>query len=546
MAEFRSIQVMASQSTVPGQRGLEAANASAAACYSQPMVLPPVRSNSTRFCYLLIALALLAGTVLRFWHIGRASIWFDEGYTAWLVAHSPSEIIRLVRADTAPPLYYLLLHYWTDLFGRSEAALRSLSAVASVLTLILAVDIARRFGPRPAALAAWAMALNFFAVWFAQEARAYSLMTLFIVGSVDCLLAYLRSGRRGWLIPVAILFAAALYAHNMSLAYLATLGSLWLILGTQPPMRRVADMAIAGAITAALYLPWVAWNLPRQVGMVHRGFWVQRPAPVDVGRVIGRLCGIGHYWTWDHWLARFPIPGGAAHAGMLLAILLLGIAAALAIFGSDPLLRRRSLALLCAALLPPALVAVYSRIGTPVFMDKVFLPSASLLPICLFLPLARPGRGGWMVAAVALLLIFVSLIGYENEARNEDWRGAAAVVDRLPPARRLIVFVATEGQLPFDYYSHSDDPRSGAPTGFFDRNPPRTMLRVTRDAELAPLESRLASGNFDEVVAVLAHLDWADPDGRTLAMLEKLFPVAQRFDLFDVEVVRLRKSTNAP
>jgi uncharacterized membrane protein len=125
-------------------------------------------------------LAIVAGTVLRFAGIGRLSIWFDEGYTAWLVSHSPGEILRLVRADTAPPLYYLLLRYWIDLFGTSAAALRSLSAVLSVLALIVAVDVARQLLPRPPALAAaaWALALSFFAVWYAQEARAYSLMAL--------------------------------------------------------------------------------------------------------------------------------------------------------------------------------------------------------------------------------------------------------------------------------------------------------------------------------------------------------------------------------
>jgi mannosyltransferase len=507
-----------------------------------------VKRSSDRVWYLLVALAVVAGTVLRFTHIGRLSVWFDEGYTAWLVSHSPAEIIRLVRADTAPPLYYLLLHYWTDVFGSSEAALRSMSAVASVLTLILAVDVARRFLPRPAALAAaaWAMALCFFAVWFAQEARAYSLMALFIIASVDCLLCHLRSGHRGWLIPAAILFAAALYTHNMSLAYAAALGALWLVLGTEAPRRRFTDMAIAGVLTAILYLPWVAWTLPNQIGMVHKGFWVYKPGPIDVCRLVGRLCGIGHYWTWDQWIARFPFPGGIEHGPMLLATLLLGVAAILTVGGADTIRRRQAIALLSAALLPPALVAVYSRVGTPIFMDKIFLPSASLLPIFLMLPLAKPGRAGGIVAVAALLLIAVSLCGYESERRNEDWRGAAAVVEQLPPARRLIVFVATEGQLPFDYYNHGDDPRSGAPAGFFDRDPPQTMLRVTRDSELAPLESRLAAGHYDEVVAVLDHLDWADADGLTLRMLERLYPFEQQWDLFDVTVVRLRKTQTAP
>jgi mannosyltransferase len=507
-----------------------------------------MKRSSDRVWYLLVALALVAGAVLRFACIGRQSIWFDEGYTAWLVAHSPSEIIRLVRADTAPPLYYLLLHYWTDLFGRSEAALRSLSALASVLTLILAVDVARRLLSRPIALAAaaWALALCFFAVWFAQEARAYALMSLFIVGSVDCLLCHLQSARRGWLVLAAVLFAAALYTHNMSIAYVATLGTLWLFLDAQPARRRFTDMCIAAAVTAILYVPWVAWNLPRQVGMIHKGFWVHRPSPADVTKLVARLCGIGHFWTWDRWIARFPFPGGIEHGPMLLAILLLGIATILTLAAGDAQRRRQALVLLAAALLPPALVAVYSRVGTPIFMDKIFLPSASLLPICLMLPLAKPSRPGGAVAIVALVLIVASLCGYEHERKNEDWRGATAIVDQLPPAQRLIVFVATEGQLPFDYYSHNTDPRTGAPAGFFDRDPPRTMLRVIGESDLTRLKMRLAIRHYDEVVVVLSHLEWADADGHTLAMLQKLYPFQQTWEPSDadVQVIRMRQTTS--
>jgi uncharacterized membrane protein len=488
-------------------------------------------------------LAIVAGTVLRFAGIGRLSIWFDEGYTAWLVSHSPGEILRLVRADTAPPLYYLLLRYWIDLFGTSAAALRSLSAVLSVLALIVAVDVARQLLPRPPALAAaaWALALSFFAVWYAQEARAYSLMALLVVASVDCLLYHLRAGHRRWLIPLSIFFAAALYTHNISIAYAATLAALWLLPGPHPVRRRVADLAAAALLTAIVYLSWALWTLPSQIGLIRQGFWVHKPSLADVCTLLAQLCGVGHFWTWDQWISRFPFPGGIEHGPTLLAIILLGAAAMLSMGGQNPLHRRRAIALLAAALLPPALVAVFSQAGTPIFMAKTFLPSASLLPIFLMLPLAKPSRAAWAVAIASLLLIALSLGGYEYERQNEDWRGAAAIVERLPAARRLIVFVANEGQLPFDYYYPGTDPRSGAPAGFFDRDPPRTMLRVRDEQDLAPLQSRLAAGRYDEVVAVLSHLDWADPDGRTLAMLQRKFPIVQRWDLNDVKVMRLRR-----
>ena len=41
----------------------------------------------------IILIAVLIGIVLRFAELGRMSLWFDEGYTAWVISLSPGEII---------------------------------------------------------------------------------------------------------------------------------------------------------------------------------------------------------------------------------------------------------------------------------------------------------------------------------------------------------------------------------------------------------------------------------------------------------------------
>src|SRR5476651_2139530 len=75
------------------------------------------------------AIAVAGGIMLRFANLGRDSLWFDEGYTAWAVSNQLREIVRIVRVDSAPPLYYILLRGWTYLFGFTEPSLRSMSAV---------------------------------------------------------------------------------------------------------------------------------------------------------------------------------------------------------------------------------------------------------------------------------------------------------------------------------------------------------------------------------------------------------------------------------
>ncbi|HTW93453.1 MAG TPA: glycosyltransferase family 39 protein, partial [Tepidisphaeraceae bacterium] len=114
----------------------------------------------TRKELILLTLITLFGAALRWIHLSALSIWMDEGYTAWAINHSPGEIIRLIRADTAPPLYYLLLHFWTHFFGRGEAGLRSLSALAGTVQIPLVYLIARKLLKRTAASTAEGVTQN--------------------------------------------------------------------------------------------------------------------------------------------------------------------------------------------------------------------------------------------------------------------------------------------------------------------------------------------------------------------------------------------------
>src|SRR5437899_1954089 len=74
---------------------------------------------------------------------------------------SVADVLAGVRADTHPPLYFLLLHFWIRLFGESDLALRSLSALFGVLALpVIFAAAARLAGRRVGVLAALFSALS--------------------------------------------------------------------------------------------------------------------------------------------------------------------------------------------------------------------------------------------------------------------------------------------------------------------------------------------------------------------------------------------------
>ena len=193
---------------------------------------------------LLIAL-LATGLFFRFYNLDKKVYWNDEVWTSlWLSGHSASEMIEQVfdgrelttrdlqryqrinsdrswistitslAADDPkqPPLYYALLRFWTGLLGGSIHAIRSLSALISLLVFSGLYWLCRELfeAPRTAWVAVALMAVSPFHVLYAQEARPYSLWAAMILLSSAAMLRALR--RQTW-------WSWSLYAATVALGF---------------------------------------------------------------------------------------------------------------------------------------------------------------------------------------------------------------------------------------------------------------------------------------------------------------------------------------
>ena len=56
----------------------------------------------------------------------NGQFWMDEGLSVGISSHSLTAIPGVLRHDGSPPLYYLLLHVWMQVFGSSESATHAL------------------------------------------------------------------------------------------------------------------------------------------------------------------------------------------------------------------------------------------------------------------------------------------------------------------------------------------------------------------------------------------------------------------------------------
>ena len=170
--------------------------------------------------YFAPTIFFILALAVRLFRLTAQSLWLDEGGT-WdtITTRSWGDLLAdLGSARAGYPLYHLLMKGWIAVAGESEWALRLPSAVAGALAVVLLYQLGRRLGgERVGVVAALVLLLNPFALWLAQDAKAYSMLLALAVWSLVVLVNALEhGGRRRWLVWIAALVLLVL-THRLAL-----------------------------------------------------------------------------------------------------------------------------------------------------------------------------------------------------------------------------------------------------------------------------------------------------------------------------------------
>jgi mannosyltransferase len=222
-----------------------------------------------------VVTAVLVGTgvVARF--LAPPELWLDEAQSVAIARLPLPELFAALEQDGSPPLYYLLLHGWIDLFGTSATAVRALSALVSLLTLPLAWHVARRLAGRRVAVALVVLlATSPFLIRYASETRMYALLVLLTLLGVAAGAAVLRRPGPGPVLGLGLVTGALLLTHVWGFHVAAVTGLLAL---AALPFRRGPALRVLAGLTVGglLFTPWV---LSLLVQLAHTGTpWAAPP-----------------------------------------------------------------------------------------------------------------------------------------------------------------------------------------------------------------------------------------------------------------------------
>lgn len=391
----------------------------------------------------LVVLVLLLGCALRFHRLGAQSLWYDEGNSVRMTERSAAEIVAAVRNDIHPPGYFLVLAGWVRLAGRSEFALRALSALSGVLLL---AGVQRIAGRRALPLAALLAALHPALVYYSQEARMY--MPAAALG-VALLLAGRHAWRaRGWRTSTTycLLAAAGLYTHYffavlIAAANVAALLAMLVAQRHRPNMRCWLERWVRLQFVAlVLYLPW----LPTAVQ--HLTSWPAARSNVALREALPAV------WRWLAFGPSAGINAGVEWAWALLAAA--GLAGGSAVLAG-------------AWLLVPAGMTLLFGLFTPAFAKFLALaaPAVALLAADGMAVLWGGGgarvAGRWPLRALAAALLAAGLwntqaalqsLYFDARFARSDYRALAAELQaRYQPGDAILLNAPNQSEV-FTYY----------------------------------------------------------------------------------------------
>jgi hypothetical protein len=542
--------------------------------------------------WVVIIFITLFGGWLRVFQLADKGMWLDETFSVWIASHSIPEMLQwIVKIDQHPPLYYLLLHYWIAHNGDTPYYARQLSALFGTVTIPIIYLIGKRISGDMAGWAAAAfLALSPFNIYFAQEARMYTLLTFNAAAAIYALVRLLMDPRAAR--PIGSQFREYLQVwrtaepvepnpkrefsyrdetRNQSRWRAWIFRHRWLHIQTiETDLAWVALIVFSAATllchnTAALFV--LAVNLFVLGLMLFQRIRKSGPPPAFQAPSFGNWvkAQIGIFLLWSPWLFAFfqqvrrveqefwlPKPDQETVTWTLRALLntsaptqtnqvVTWILCAVLCLGLVYYRKKLSIFLFLAALFAvPFLGELLVSLHRPIFLGRTLI----WLMIPLFLALAAGivqlrFRILMLIVAGSIATSYLFSAGdYYRFAQKEDWRNPAGYVANFVEKDDLVLFNSNAVRIPFDYYFKTWEDlydlqveKHGVPLDLFDDG----ILEPRMTTNDIPGLISLLQGH-DRVWLVYSHDSYTDPMGLIPQTLASKMKLIEERDFYGVQV----------
>jgi uncharacterized membrane protein len=250
-----------------------------------PVLYDFVKQQSTVLFWALTGIFSISTLLLA---VSNQAIWVDEAYSLAPIQGSWEELFACMRLDCHPPLYFIMEKCWASLWGDGIFAMKCLSIIPMILTMIFtSLFLKKEFSKKAALLFLLSFLASGGTVLYAIEIRMYAWAFFFVTMAALCVWYIITTGKTLWMVLFVLCAEGAAYTHYYAAAVVA-IGYLCLSYYTWKYDRKKIRNVLCIALTAIiLYLPWLFPAIASFLSYSHSAdFWIKPLTFVDILRLV--------------------------------------------------------------------------------------------------------------------------------------------------------------------------------------------------------------------------------------------------------------------
>lgn len=230
----------------------------------------------------LLTIILSVAAILRFYHIDYQSVWLDEIHT--INEANPnksfSEVYEaLLVSEPHPPLYFFIVHILFQIFGYTTIVIRILAAIIGIAGVFSIYLLGKEiFNKKAGIYAAALLTINYFHLYYSQDARMYPLLFLMTTLAFLYLIKFIKTPSYKSAILYGIFSSLMIYCHFFALFALFSQYLILLYFVIKPYATTRKNFFLycltSGLMTLVLYLP--TYQLFIKTSEI-TSFWIQMP-----------------------------------------------------------------------------------------------------------------------------------------------------------------------------------------------------------------------------------------------------------------------------
>lgn len=226
--------------------------------------------------WILVGLLLLK-LIISIPFITTNPIDLDEPFSIFHAQNSLSGLFEIFQNENNPPLHFVLLHFWEQLFGVGPIAVRSLSLLFSILTIVVLWRTGIKFfNLRTAIIVCSLFIFSDFHQYHGLEARTYSLLVLEFSLLIYLLFSIILSEKLAplkYAVLLGLINVLLFYTHYISPVIFLAEGIVILIYFKR---FQIKNSLISALIFILGVLPWLSVLFKRVDSIKSGGTWLAK------------------------------------------------------------------------------------------------------------------------------------------------------------------------------------------------------------------------------------------------------------------------------